>query len=583
MSCFVDFLRFIFCCYVREDEEYEPINRNYETYQRSYASPPTISTPFIKQSNTYTTSYSPIQEPRDVHKLSVKSTSSSIRTQETRTKTSIPTNLPQKLNASSVTPNVLTKSAIQYENIITKVSECPNDFSQPASSSLPKSHLPSSKPTIMSLAPSTSTNRQGKTNYVLVQKPTSPTYAIPEDLKILFERDVVPPILKKNVTPSIYKEYFETLLYAEDFYIEKWNGFKIKDVTLELHEAAIYKKRGNWNVNEERDEKVFVAFKMDSVPERRPFLLSRDFVFVRPSGRESASFQGVIYRVVKSNLVLIEFEEDFHHQHSPWCKYDVQFSFNRVCLKRAHQSVSAASDPLFHNFLFPDSIHKNSTSSTPYIIEGPLSVKKPTWSSTSRDSVHETVLSRTGELIRDIVLKSYRTCPSCHILICAPTNKTCDVITRNLQEEIPDIFRANAAFRELDGVPLEIFPNCRYKKEVFSCPPVKELRQFKVVVSTFMSAFRLYNEGLTAGHFSHIFLVDTSSITEPEAMVALANLADDETVVVVSGKMGNHSGWVRSNIARRHGLMVSFFERIRQCKMYQSLDSRFIAQLKDSS
>lgn len=529
------------------------------------------------------TKYENIQKPFNLWKLSEISTSSPVQTQEGKTKTSVRSKLPHNVSASLITPNVTTKkSATQYENTIQKLSACTSEFSQPASSSSTKPPRPSSKFTLMPLAASSSANQLGKTDYVLVQKATSPTYAIPKDLENLFERDIVPMVLKKNVTPSTYKEYFETLLYAEDFYFEKWNGFKMTDVPLELHEAAIYKRGDNWNVNEERDDKVFAAFKMNSVPESRPFLLSRDFVSVHPSGKETASFEGVIYRVIKSNLVLVEFEKDFYRQYYPSCKYHVKFSFNRVCLKRALQAISVASESLFQNFLFPNSKPKTNTSPFPYIIEGPLSVTKSTWSSTSRHDVHGTTLSRTGKVIRDKVLKIYSTYPSCHILICAPTNKTCDVITRSLQKEIPDIFRANAAFREFDGVPLEIFPNCSYKSECFSCPPLNELRQLKVVVSTFMSAFRLHNEGVTAGHFSHIFLVDASSITEPEALVALANLADDETSVIVSGSSGNRSSWVRSNIARRYGLMVSFFERIRKCQLYQDLDPRFIMQLVDS-
>jgi len=367
---------------------------------------------------------------------------------------------------------------------------------------------------------------------------------------------------------------------------------------LELHEAEIYKRKGKYNkknMNDEKDDKVFVAFEIDSIPERRPFLLSRDFVSVRPSGTKTEPFQGLIYNVVKSKHVLVEFGEDFHDQHHSACKYDVKFSFNRVCLKRAHQAVAAASDPSFRKFLFPDSIPKsslltaqlqpiNSTldwnqvsavrhilnhqNAIPYLVEGPIS---------------RYTLSITGFVVCEAVLQVYRTSPSCRILICAPTNNACDVITRKLKEKIldSDIFRANAAFREFDGVPEDILPSCLYKKkkECFSCPSLQELRKFKVISSTFMSSFRLHNEGIMAGHFSHIFLVDASLVTEPEAMVALANLANESTAVTITGEPGNHSGWIRSNIARKNGLLMSYFERLRKSKTYESLNSKLITVL----
>lgn len=79
------------------------------------------------------------------------------------------------------------------------------------------------------------------------------------------------------------------------FYLnQKWSGFELKNVIIELHEAAIYEKLKNHKIKKEVHEKVdktFVAFQIDSVPEKRPFLLSRDLVKVRPSGVLGEPFQ----------------------------------------------------------------------------------------------------------------------------------------------------------------------------------------------------------------------------------------------------------------------------------------------------
>ncbi|KAF2295956.1 hypothetical protein GH714_035366 [Hevea brasiliensis] len=341
------------------------------------------------------------------------------------------------------------------------IPEFQKSYSEPSPS--PSEPLPSFKPT---LAPASSsvTSQQTKANYVLVQKGTSPIYMIPKDIKDLIKNDRVPGVLKKPLSMSTYKDYFAALLYAEDFYIEKWSEFKLENITLKLQQASIF-KLSYFTENHEKDNKTFVTFEIDSCREKRPFLLSRDFIFARPSGNKTEPFQGVIYRVVRSTTVLVEFGEDFYAQHHPSRRYDVSFSFNRVCLKRAHQAVEAASDPLF-------------------------------------------------------------------------------------------------------------------KSEFFSCPRLQELRKYRVILSTYVSSFRLHNEGIAAGHFSHIFLVDASSATEPEAMVALANLANEKTAVIVTGAPGNHSGWVRSDIARKNGLMDSYFERLRKRNPYNRLDSMFITKLK---
>lgn len=477
--------------------------------------------------------------------------------------------------------------------------DSPSSYTKLAGSRSQKPPPLSTKP-VLSLASTGSISPQTKTAYVWVEKGASSTYVFPKDIKDLIEKDIVPGVLKMPLSMSTYMDYFQALLYAEDCHLEKWDGFEMKNVNLELHEASIYTTKGKHKTlkqSDQKDEKTFVAFEIDKIPERRPFLLSRDFVSLQPCSRKIEPFQGVIYRVVKSNLVLAEFGESFYSQHHPECKYDVKFSFNRVCLKRAHQAIAAVSSASFRNVLFPDLAPEHDVLSTqhvnniyqkanfavqqimrlqgapPYLVEGPMCISE-------RDH-----LSRTGVIIVEATLQILRSDPLKHILLCAPINRTCDLLLRGLKKEMSesDIFRANAAFRELDGIPIDILPSCLYERqtECFSCPPLKELRKFKIILSTFMSSFQLHSEGIQAGHFSHIFLVDASSATEPEAVVPIANFANEKTIVVVTGAPRNHSGWVRSKIARQNGLMISYFERLCERKLYKKLNPGVIMQLDD--
>ena len=96
--------------------------------------------------------------------------------------------------------------------------------------------------------------------------------------------------------------------------LQKWEGFEVKNVTLELHDASIYTRKGksmSYTDAVDRDEKVFVTFDIDQIlekhipfdrkRERRPFLLSRDFISVKPTGREIKPFQVCLWNFVKSN------------------------------------------------------------------------------------------------------------------------------------------------------------------------------------------------------------------------------------------------------------------------------------------
>ena len=99
-------------------------------------------------------------------------------------------------------------------------------------------------------------------------------------------------------------------------FVQKWDGFEIKSVTLELHEASIYSRKGkskNINANNEKDDKIFVAFEIDKIPERIPFLLSRDFASARPSGSEVEPFQVSLpnfHQLIHKDISLFSLEID---------------------------------------------------------------------------------------------------------------------------------------------------------------------------------------------------------------------------------------------------------------------------------
>ena len=76
---------------------------------------------------------------------------------------------------------------------------------------------PGFKP-ILYTATNNVTNEETKRIYMCENG--TPLYAIPEDIKALIKRDIVPPVLKQPLSPSTYKAYFAALLYAEDYDLE---------------------------------------------------------------------------------------------------------------------------------------------------------------------------------------------------------------------------------------------------------------------------------------------------------------------------------------------------------------------------
>ncbi|KAH0993518.1 hypothetical protein GBA52_005001 [Prunus armeniaca] len=375
--------------------------------------------------------------------------------------------------SSSKPPQASSKSHSSSPNPPT--SPKPSPSSGPP---VPSTEFPPIFKQVLSPASSNVINEKGEKNYVCVD--IVPIFTIPEDIKDLIKNDIVPKVLKQPLSPTTYKDYFAALLYAEEFYHEKWADFNMKNVTLKLHEAAVYK-------NKDKEEKTFVEFEIDSVPENRPFLLSRDLVHVRPSGTNAEQFQNFLFPDCVSRTSIPTAPALLSGRHKPDAKQ----------LSAVRQILSIQGSP-------------------PYLVAGQLCVERNVFRP-----------SRTGAVVCEAVHQLCQTSLKNRILICAPSNRCCDGIMSSLLKVIPesDMFRANAAFREKDEVPDDILSSCLYEDPYFSCPPTEKLKKFRVIFSTLMSSFPLHDKGLTSGHFSHIFLVDASSAIEPETAVALTNFA----------------------------------------------------------
>ncbi|CAN6677645.1 unnamed protein product [Malus baccata var. baccata] len=224
--------------------------------------------------------------------------------------------------------------------------------------------------------------------------------------------------------------------------------------------------------------------------------------------------QGFIYHVVKSSVVLVEFEDDFYVHHYSTRKYDVSFSFNSLNFIFP-ESVSRTNIPTAPALVCPGhKLDANQLSavrhilsirgSPPYLLVGQLCVKKsgsPPYLLLGQfwDEKTNFRLSRTGVVVSEAVHQLCQTSHGNRILVCAPSNLCCDGLMRSLLKWIPesDMFRVNTAFREKEEVPEDILPSCFYKETYTSL--VLRRRNFDILVI--------------------FFLVDASSAIEPETLV----------------------------------------------------------------
>ncbi len=170
------------------------------------------------------------------------------------------------------------------------------------------------------------------------------------------------------------------------------------------------------------------------------------------------------------------------------------------------------------------------------------------------------------ESIRQILVKN----PNARILACAPSNSASDLIATRLSVLSPEeLFRFYAPSRHKNKTPDELRKYaCITDDGHFSAPPVATLKRFRVIVSTCVSASFAHGVGMPRGHFTHIFVDEAGQATEPEVMIGIKTMADNDTNIVLSGDPKQLGPIIRSAVARELGLEKSYLARLTERDVY---------------
>lgn len=168
------------------------------------------------------------------------------------------------------------------------------------------------------------------------------------------------------------------------------------------------------------------------------------------------------------------------------------------------------------------------------------------------------------------------------VLACAPSNSAADLIAERLAGlGKSQILRLNAYSRSVEHVPSAVLDLSRTEKDSggfkrFSVPPIGELKKFRVIVCTCLSASVPYGLGIPAGHFSHVFIDEAGQATEPEVMISVKTTAGPRTNVVLSGDSKQLGPIVRSPVARELGLNQSYLDRLMANPIYDEQSGKGI-------
>jgi len=187
--------------------------------------------------------------------------------------------------------------------------------------------------------------------------------------------------------------------------------------------------------------------------------------------------------------------------------------------------------------------------------------------------------------IAQSILHVAKTHKNAKILACTPSEFSADILVTRLASALnkTEMLRLNHPTRHkiMEGVLLS-YASLDPMTGRCTCPPLHKLRGFTVIVTTCITSWRLHQEGIQRGHFTHIIFDESSQAMEPEMAVPLF-LAGPDTSVVLAGDHRQLGAIVHCPIAARHGLRMSLQERLmKDFGHYSSHHAGMTAQLTDN-
>lgn len=303
-------------------------------------------------------------------------------------------------------------------------------------------------------------------------------------------------------------------------------------------------------------------------------------------------FQGYIHRV-EADEIFLRFDQAFHLSRQNEDLYNVSFTYNRLNMRRLYQAIDAAAN------LGPELLFPSQSSFKRVIKRSPFTPLNPNLNKEQANSVGMILGCKgsppylihgppgTGKTITlvEAILQLYTSRKKARILVCASSNSAADHVLEkilemdNVRVRENEIFRLNATSRPYEDVKPDFLRFCFFDDMVFRCPPVNALLQYRIVISTYMSASLLYAEGIRRGHFSHIFLDEAGQASEPETMVPLSHLCVRQTVIVLAGDPMQLGPVIYSKNAEKYGLGRSYLERLFECEHYLNGDENYVTKL----
>ncbi|XP_078090742.1 RNA helicase Mov10l1 [Mustelus asterias] len=162
--------------------------------------------------------------------------------------------------------------------------------------------------------------------------------------------------------------------------------------------------------------------------------------------------------------------------------------------------------------------------------------------------------------ILEAILQIHFTLPDSRILASAPSNSAADLLCLRLHEsnllKHGDMVRVNATCRPIEYIPEIVQLYSKDGEDLW------DAARYRIIISTCSTAGLFYQIGLRTGHFTHVFVDEAGQASEPECLIPLLLVSEEDGQIVLAGDPMQLGPIIKSRIATAYGLSVSLLERL---------------------
>ncbi|AWP07771.1 putative helicase mov-10-B.2 [Scophthalmus maximus] len=367
-------------------------------------------------------------------------------------------------------------------------------------------------------------------------------------------------LLQSPLSWENYAEKFQLLLFLEELQmVVDMKRYNIPNDDKEEHAV----------MTRDAKNKKLLVLEVPGVAENRPSVLRGDELLVRPAGETGVKYRGYVHSV-ELNRVKLGFSSELLSRFYEGMKFSVEFTVNRLTLRLQHRAAELVEEHGLEELLFPAApsssaqqpelpnlslfdwklerneeqfravkhIVAGSSRPAPYLVFGPPGTGK------------------TVTLV-EAIKQIEKTQASCRILACAPSNSAADLLCKKILDHVDDfkVFRMYASSRDPKMVPEELKACSNLVGDCYLYPPKEKLMEYRVVVTTLLTAGRLVSGGVPTGHYTHVFVDEAGHAVETECLVPLAGLLHVQTgQVVLAGDPEQLGPIIRSPFCQKYGL-----------------------------